>query len=141
MTTKRKRKVKEGGIPEEVDAVFRAYPPLLRTRLMQLRKLILATARKMDGVGELEETLRWGQPSFISKSKSGSTIRIDGVKNEPARYALYFICHTDLIARFRELYPELEYGGSRSILLDTRKPIPEDALRHCVALALTYHLR
>ena len=38
-------------------------------------------------------------------------------------------------------YPELRYGGNRSILLDASDKLPEAALRHCVALALTYHLR
>jgi len=45
-----------------------------------------------------------------------------------------------LVATFRELYPELSYGGNRSILLDAADEIPEAALCHCVGLALTYHL-
>ena len=121
---------------KDVEAVFRAYAPAMRAKLMRLRGIILATAAKMDGVGEIAETLRWGQPSYVAKG--GSTIRIDAVKNEPGRYAMYFICHTDLIARFREHYPQLEYGGNRSILFHTRERIPEDALRHCVSMALTY---
>jgi hypothetical protein len=40
------------------------------------------------------------------------------------------------------LYPtELRYGGNRSILLNAEDDLPEAALRHCVALALTYHLK
>ena len=54
---------------------------------------------------------------------------------------MYFICHTDLIATFRELYPELNYEGNRAILLGARDKFPEDALRHCVSLALTYRGR
>jgi hypothetical protein len=42
---------------------------------------------------------------------------------------------------FRELYPKLSYSGNRAILLDARAKLPEAELRHCVALALTYHLR
>jgi hypothetical protein len=39
------------------------------------------------------------------------------------------------------LYPtELSYGGNRSIILNGKDEIPVPALRHCVALALTYHL-
>jgi hypothetical protein len=57
------------------------------------------------------------------------------------RRAVYFHCQTDLVATFRELYPdEFRYGGNRSILFNTDDAIPEPALRHCVALALTYHL-
>jgi hypothetical protein len=40
------------------------------------------------------------------------------------------------------MYPtELSYGGNRSIVLDAAEKLPEATLRHCVALALTYHLR
>lgn len=120
-------------MPAHVDAAFRAHPAPLRARLERLRRIVLATAAKMDGVA-VEETLKWDQPAFLSKG--GSTIRIDGTKD--GRAAMYFICHTDLIATFRELYPELSYEGNRGILLSARGKIPEDALRHCVSLALTY---
>ena len=63
------------------------------------------------------------------------------MKTEAGQYAVYFHCQTDLVETFRELYPELRYGGNRSILLDAADRLPEAALRHCVALALTYHLR
>jgi hypothetical protein len=101
--------------------------------------LIFDTARTTDGVGPLEETLKWGQVSYLTtKTKSGSTIRIDRVKSEFDRYAIYFHCQTNLIETFRQLYPELEYGGNRCILLDASAELPKDALRHW-GLALTYH--
>ena len=124
-----------------VAAVFEAYPKPLRSKLQALRRLIFDTARTTDGVGPLEEALKWGQPSYLTtETKSGSTIRIDQVSDAPDRYAVYFHCQTDLVSTFRELYPELTYGGNRSILLDASDELPEAALRHCVALALTYHL-
>jgi hypothetical protein len=125
-----------------VEAVFSAYPKPLKAKLLALRQLIFDTARTTKGVGALQETLKWGQPSYLTpESKSGSTIRIDGVKSDSTHYAIYFHCQTNLVETFRELYPtELRYGGNRSILLDTKDDIPEPALRHCVALALTYHL-
>ena len=124
----------------KVAAAFSSYPKRLRTKLLALRRLILETARATDGVGQLEETLKWGQVSYLtSESKSGSTIRIDQVKSESDRYALYFHCQTGLVETFRQLYPELAYGGNRCILLDASEEMPKDALRHCVALALTYH--
>jgi Domain of unknown function (DU1801) len=125
-----------------VDAVFNAYPKPIKARLLALRRLIFDTAKATKGVGALQETLKWGQPSYLTaETKSGSTIRIDQVKSAANEYAIYFHCQTDLVATFRELYPtELSYGGNRSILLNARDAIPEPALRHCVALALTYHL-
>jgi hypothetical protein len=125
-----------------VDAVFKAYPPPIKSKLLALRRLIFDTARTTRGVGRLEESLKWGQPSYLTKeSKSGSTIRIDQVKSGTGQYAVYFHCQTDLVATFRELYPhEFSYGGNRRILFGAGDRIPEAALRHCIALALTYHL-
>jgi hypothetical protein len=123
-----------------VEAVFQAYPGAVRQRLLALRRLIFATAASTAGVGRIEETLKWGRPSYLTHPKSGSTIRIDQVP--PGSYALYVHCQTNLVASFRELYPtELAYGGNRSILLDAGRDPPEAILRHCIALALTYHSR
>ena len=127
---------------EAVDSVFASYPSPVKSRLLALRRMIFDTADATSGVGALEETLKWGQPSYLTtKSKSGSTIRIDQVKTEAGCYAVYFHCQTDLVETFRELYPELRYVGNRSILLDAGDKVPEKALRHCIALALTYHAR
>jgi hypothetical protein len=125
-----------------VDAVFSAYPGPIKAKLLALRRLIFETAEATKGVGALQETLKWGQPSYLTpETKSGSTTRLDQVKSAVNRYAVYFHCQTDLVETFRELYPtELTYGGNRSILLNAENDIPEPALRHCVALALTYHL-
>ena len=126
-----------------VDAVFSAYPKPVKAKLLALRRLIFDTARSTKGVGALQETLKWGQPSYLTaETKSGSTIRIDRVKSAANQYAVYFHCQTDLVETFRELYPtQMRYGGNRSILLDAGVDLPEPALRHCVALALTYHLK
>jgi Domain of unknown function (DU1801) len=145
----KKRASKPAGTPatriadSTVEAVFNAYPRPVKAKLLALRRLIIDTAKRTEGVGRLQETLKWGQPSYLTpETGSGSTIRIDAVKSSTAQYAVYFHCQTDLVATFRELYPtELSYGGNRSILLDVADNIPQAALRHCVALALTYHLR
>ena len=124
-----------------MDAVFSAYSGPVKAKLLALRRLIRDTAKATPGVGALEETLKWGQPSYLTtESRSRSTIRIDRVKAEPGRYALYFHCQTSLVETFREIYPELRYSGNRAILLDAGDRLPEAELRHCVALALTYHL-
>src|SRR5262249_25733968 len=124
-----------------VAAVFSSYPEPIRAKLLALRQLILDTASTTTGVGRLDETIKWGQVSYLtSETSSGSTVRIDRVKSTPDQYAVYFHCQTSLVETFRELYPELSYEGNRSILLDISKALPKQALRHCVALALTYHL-
>ncbi len=132
----------------DVEAIFSAYPRPVRAKLESLRRLIFATARATDGVGALEETLKWGQPSYLTtSSKSGSTIRIapvksDPVESDPKQYAMYFHCQTNLVATFRQMYPtELTYGGNRSILFEANEAIDDEALRQCITLALMYHAR
>ena len=134
-------KTRSGFSDPAVEAAFDAYPKPLKARLLALRRLIFDTARTVEGVGPLQETLKWGQPSYLTPTtKSGSTIRIDRIKSAN-QYAIYFHCQTNLVETFRELYPaELSYGGNRSIILNADDEVPEPALRHCVALALTYHL-
>jgi Domain of unknown function (DU1801) len=127
----------------EVAAKFREYPQGLRERLLSLRRLIFDVAVTTDGVGELTETLKWGQPSYLTaQTGSGSTVRLDQVEASPGRTALYFHCQTNLVAIFRELYSgELRFEGDRAILLDADEAVRDAALRHCLSLALTYHLR
>ena len=64
-------------IDSEVAAVFNSYPPKIKSKLMFLRQLIFDTAASIEGIGEIEETLKWGEPGYLTpESKSGSTIRI-----------------------------------------------------------------
>jgi hypothetical protein len=143
-TSKSLRTSKSLGKPKSaataVDAVFAAYPQPAKAKLLALRRLILATARTTRGVGRIEEALKWGQPSYLTpETKSGSTVRIDHVSGK--QVAIYFHCQTDLVTTFRELYPDQwSYGGNRCILLNVEDKIDDAALRHCIALALTYHL-
>ena len=126
----------------DVEAAFDACPKPIRTKLRALRQLILDTAKATNGVGKVEEALKWGQPSYLTtETGSGSTIRIDRVKSADNQVAVFFHCQTNLVDTFRELYPKLSYSGNRAILLDADAKLPEAELRHCVALALTYHLR
>ena len=114
----------------------------MREKLMFLRQLIFETAAATEGVGELEETLKWGEPSYLTpKTKSGSTVRIDWKESSERQYAIYFKCTTDLVATFRKKYTtEFKYGGNRSIIFDEDDKIPVKKLKDCISLALTYHL-
>jgi hypothetical protein len=124
----------------DVAAVFDAYPSKVRAKLLILRELIFATASDIDGVGELEEVLRWGEPSYLTtESRSGSMIRINRHRSREGQYGIYFHCQTNLIASFKQIYPgEFVYEGNRAIVFAEADIIPLDALRHCVSLALTY---
>lgn len=125
-----------------VAAVFKDYPPDLRKRLMALRELVFDTAAATPGVGRLDETLKWGQPSYLTaESGSGTTVRIDRLKNRDG-YAIYFHCQSGLVDQFRTIYPDtFAYEGKRAIVLTAKDRVPTRALGHCIALALTHHLR
>lgn len=123
--------------------VFEAYPEKVRGKLLCLRELIFETAAKTFGVGELEETLKWGQPSYLtSKTKSGTTIRIDAVSSASDSYAIYFHCQTTLVETFRKRFGgKFQYQGNRALLFNVNEAVPEKELSECITLALTYHLK
>ena len=125
----------------EVLRAFLAFPSDIRPKLMALRRLIFETAASIDDVGPLEETLKWGEPAYLtSQSKRGSTIRLGWKKSKPSQYAMYFICNTNLVERFRMMYPDqLQFEGNRAVVFDKSDPVPADIVRECIAAALTYH--
>jgi hypothetical protein len=106
-----------------------------------LRELVFDTAADIDGVGEIDETLKWGEPAYLTaRSKSGSTIRIDWKKSTPQQYAMYFNCRTTLVQTFRTMFPhDFRFEGNRAIVFGERDVVPLDALSLCIAAALTYH--
>lgn len=126
----------------EVAAVFSSYPPAMRRRLLALRRLIFDTAAKTPGVGPLEESLRWGEPAYLTReSKSGSTIRIAWKPSAPEQYAIYFHCQTNLVATFRRRFgAKLRCEGNRAIVFLAKERVPVKELRRCIAMALTHHL-
>ncbi|NQU37604.1 MAG: DUF1801 domain-containing protein [Actinobacteria bacterium] len=109
----------------------------------RLRQLILDVAVETPDVGPLEETLRWGQPSFLTASGVGSTVRIAArPDNQPGDYAMYFICSTNLVDQFRTMFGEVfHYEGDRALIFNNGDIVPTDQLQECAAMALTYHLR
>jgi hypothetical protein len=123
-----------------VAAVLDGYPPAVRERLLALRKTIIETAAGTPGVGALQETLKWGQVSYLTpQSGSGTTVRID-VDRASGQPAIYVNCQTNLVDGYREVYPEaFAYQGTRAVVIGDTPD--EAALRHVIAQALTYHAR
>ena len=125
-----------------VASVFKAYPAEVRRRLMAVRALMFETAAATEGVGRLTETLKWGQPSYLTEeTRSGSTVRIDRLRKGDG-YAIYFHCQSGLVGKFKAIYPDtFRYDGKRAIMFDAKDRLPRRALAHCIGLALTHHLR
>ena len=122
----------------EVELVFNNYPDLIRKKILYLRSLVLEAASEMEGISNLEETLKWGEPSYLAKN--GSTIRIDWKKNKPDQYAIYFKCTSKLVPTFKLLYKEIfRFEGNRAIIFQVEDDIPEVEVKKCITAALTYH--
>jgi|TARA_R110000850_G_scaffold277086_1_gene422505 hypothetical protein len=121
-----------------VKEVFANYPKTVKPQLLHLRKLVLDTASEIDELDKLEETLKWGEPSYLTKH--GSTIRMDWKERNPEQFALYFKCTSKLVETFKKRYSDtFNFEGNRAIVFQLKDTIPEKELKHCISLALTYH--
>ena len=118
--------------------VYENYPEGVRPKMLRLRQLVLDTAAGLEEVTELKETLKWGEPSFLTRT--GSTIRIDWKARTPAQYAMYFQCTSKLVPSFRHAFGNVfRYEGNRAIVFDLEEDLPTAELGACIAKGLTYH--
>jgi hypothetical protein len=125
---------------QKVLNTINSYPEHVKEKLLYLRILIIETASENTDRNKIEETLKWGEPSYLAKN--GSTIRIDWKKKNPNQYAMYFHCKTTLVDTFKELYKNIfEFDGNRAIVFDMQGDVPVEELKHCIELSLTYHSR
>lgn len=121
----------------KVDEIFANYPIYVRDKMDFLRSLVIETAEE-EGIDELEETLKWGEPSFVTKN--GSTLRMDWKERSPGRYAMYFQCSSRLVETFRMVFNHtFQYEGKRAIVFQLDQKIPELELKECIKATLTYH--
>jgi hypothetical protein len=124
-------------------AAFAAYPRDARARLMHMRSLVFHVAATTPGVGALTETLKWGEPAYLTaETGAGSTIRIGWKAKKPAQVSMYFNCQTTLVETFRTVFPsDFKFEGNRELVLALAEPFSEEALSACIEAALTYHRR
>lgn len=122
----------------KVANVFKNYPKEVQQQLLHLRELVLKTAVEISGLEKLEETLKWGEPSYLTKY--GSTVRMDWKEKKPEQYAIYFKCTSKLVSTFKTLYKNrFEFEGNRAIVFKINDKIPETELKQCITMALNYH--
>lgn len=115
---------------------FETYPDEVTESLLVIRSLIINTANEY-GIADLIETLKWGEPSYISKI--GSTIRYDWKPKFPNEYRIYFHCQTTLVDTFKEVYGNtFEYEGNRALIFKLGDDVPTKELSHCISMALRY---
>lgn len=127
-------------IPPAVSAAFDALPAPARDRLIALRRLVFRVAKE-KGVGPLTETLKWGEPAYLTEAtRAGSTIRLGWHRNAPDHVAIYVNCRTNLVDRFRAtFFDAVECSGNRALLQRIDGPMEAGMLAICIGMALTYH--
>jgi hypothetical protein len=122
---------------KEVQKVLDNYPKNVRIKLLSLRRLISDTAEESDEITEIEETLKWGEPSYLNKF--GSTLRMDWKSKKPEQYAMYFKCTSKLVPTFKNVFGnKFDYEENRAIVFKLEDEIPELELKKCIKATLLY---
>ena len=118
-------------VDPKAEAVFEKYRGEIKLKLLKLRKLIIDSAIEIDGIQQLEETLKWGEHSYLTKK--GSTIRIDWKPRTPNQYAIYFKCTSKLVETFKTVFKDqFNFEGNRAILFQLDESVPEKELKTCI---------
>jgi len=130
------------GIPNEVNSVLETFPASSRKVLLKIRRLILDCAAQDDAIGNLTETLKWGEPAYLTEqTKSGSTIRLGIDDHKPEAVAIYLNCQTTLVKDIQNKFPgKFDCENNRVIYIPVKEPLPSDDLSQCLTMALKYHL-
>ncbi len=126
---------------KSVADAFSRFPDDIRDELTFIRNLIIETAEGTPDTGNIVETLKWGQPSYLTeRPKSGTTIRLGMSKDNCP--AMFVHCQTSLITEYRLMFEDLfDFDGNRAMILKDPASEQKDALAFCIARALTYHQR
>lgn len=125
---------------DDIQAYFEKQPAQVKPAMLRLRSLIYAVAGDSDLVDGLEETLKWGEPSYINKrARTGTTLRLAPTSGPQQELGLFVHCQTTLVANFKEIYPDLDYQGNRCLRLNINNMPEAKILEHFIFLALTYH--
>lgn len=120
----------------EIKQKFASYPAHVLPYMLSLRELIYSVA-KQNILGDVTETLKWGELSYLTKN--GSPVRMDWKAKSPQHYFLFFHCQTTLVDTFRVMYADtLEFQGNRALILNLSVERPEHVLRQCLKMAFTY---
>ena len=124
-----------------VAQAFAAFPASERQALLLLRARIFEIAAETEGVGRIEETLKWSQPAYLTPDTGSSTTLRLGLPGTGG-IALYVHCQTTILREFRDRHPDgFTFEGNRAIHLDPDAPLPIAELDQLIHRALTYKRR
>ena len=83
-------------LSQDVEAAFAAYDAELRQQLLDCRDLVFQVAAENSNIGPITETLKWGQPSYLTATTgAGTTPRL--AASSDGQPTLFVHCGTDLI--------------------------------------------
>ncbi len=124
----------------KVADVFATFPGPERAMALTLRDLIFDVAADTPDAGQIEETLKWGQPSYLTpQTKSGSTLRIGLAKG--GGVGIFAHCATTIISTYAQTFPDAErIEGNRAVIFRDADEIVPARLRLLIHHGLTYHL-
>ncbi|GAA6189056.1 DUF1801 domain-containing protein [Litorivita sp. NS0012-18] len=125
---------------DHVLAAFERFPRPVRAALLDLRAAIFDCAQNLPQVGALTETLKWGQPAYLTEaSGSGTTLRLGVPKT--GGFAILVHCQTDLVPQFRAVFGDaFTYDGTRAVVFGEDDAPDLEKLGFLIGRALTYHL-
>lgn len=130
-------------LPGDIDSALARFSMPVRARLLAIRAAIFAVAARSEAIGPLTETLKWGEPAYLTQATgSGTTVRLGVSKQAPGQAAVFVNCRTSLISEFRAQFAEeFAYEGTRALIVPVEGALPEEPLEICLHAALTYHRR
>jgi hypothetical protein len=122
----------------DFESVIANYPDFVRDKMRFLRRLVIEAANEISEINKIEETLKWGEPSFVTKT--GSTLRMDWKKKTPDQYQMYFKCTSRLVETFKMVFGDFfEYEKNRAIIFQLDQEVPVNELKQCIKATLLYH--
>lgn len=127
-------------LPPDIGQIVSGYQPPVRQGVLRLRELIFQVAEGIPQAQPLKETLRWGQPAYLTPARVGSTLRLGPHKD--ATFALFAHCQTTIIASYAQAFAGWDrIDGNRAVLFDSLGQIEPERLSHLIRHALAYHLK
>ncbi len=101
---------------------------------LKMRDYLFSLAENLE-LNSIEESLKWNQPSYLSKN--GTAVRI---AEQAGRMGYFVSCQTSIIETLKESYPDADYDKTRGLLIDADSPIPEVA-SSLIHAALQYKIK
>jgi hypothetical protein len=123
-------------LPTQIAKVFAAMPVDVAQVLRDARLEIFRIAGEAEGIGSLTETLKWGEPAYLTEApKTGTTLRLGQIGG---RAAVMVPCSTTIIEDARAVFGEQpEFSGKRGLILGGERQVFD----YVINAALTYHIR